>query len=63
MMLRASRGNWNGLHWLEVSRPDAAAQALAKRIFNDDMPCNPCKVLPDLKSCVEHKMDWRGVAT
>ncbi len=40
---------------------DLAAQALAKRIFNDDTLCNPCKVLPNQKGCVEHKMRWRGV--
>ncbi len=45
------------------SPEDLAAQALAKRIFNDGALCNPCKVLPNQKSCVEHKMRWRGVAT
>lgn len=41
---------------------DLALQALAKRIFNEGDLCNPCKVLPNQKACVEHKMRWRGVA-
>lgn len=41
---------------------DLALQATAKRIFNDGALCNPCKVLPNQKSCVEHKKRWRGVA-
>jgi glycolate oxidase len=41
---------------------DLELQAMAKRIFNDGMLCNPCKVLPNQKSCVEHKARWRGVA-
>ena len=38
------------------------AQTLAKRIFNEGELCNPCKVLPNQKGCVEHKKRWRGVA-
>jgi len=41
---------------------DLELQARAKRIFNDGNLCNPCKVLPNQKSCVEHKARWRGVA-
>ncbi len=41
---------------------DLALQADAKRIFNDGTLCNPCKILPDQKSCVEHRKRWRGVA-
>lgn len=41
---------------------DLRLQAMAKRIFNDGDLCNPCKVLPTDKSCVEHKKRWRGVA-
>lgn len=41
---------------------DLRLQADAKRIFNEGMLCNPCKVLPNQKSCVEHKKRWRGVA-
>lgn len=47
---------------LMFSPEDLAMQALAKRIFNDGMLCNPCKILPNQKSCVEHKKRWRGVA-
>ncbi len=41
---------------------DLRLQAMAKQIFNDGEICNPCKVLPNQKSCVEHKKRWRGVA-
>lgn len=41
---------------------DLRLQAMAKQIFNDGELCNPCKVLPTDKSCVEHKKRWRGVA-
>lgn len=47
---------------LMFSPEDLEMQAMAKRIFNDGMLCNPCKVLPNQKSCVEHKARWRGVA-
>jgi hypothetical protein len=26
------------------------------------MLCNPCKVLPNQKTCVEHQKRWRGTA-
>jgi glycolate oxidase len=42
---------------------DLALQLSIKKIFNDTDLCNPCKIIPDQKSCVEHKMRWRGVAT
>lgn len=41
---------------------DLAAQALVKRIFNEGELCNPCKVLPNQKGCVEHRKRWKGVA-
>lgn len=41
---------------------DLRLQAMAKQIFNSGDLCNPCKVLPTDKSCVEHKKRWRGVA-
>lgn len=40
---------------------DLALQADAKRVFNDGSLCNPCKILPNQKSCVEHRKRWRGV--
>ncbi len=48
---------------LMFSPADLELQAMAKRIFNNGNLCNPCKVLPNQKSCVEHKGRWRGVAT
>ncbi|MBX3119417.1 MAG: FAD-binding protein [Fimbriimonadaceae bacterium] len=47
---------------LMFSPADLELQAMAKRIFNDGMLCNPCKILPNQKSCVEHQKRWRGVA-
>lgn len=47
---------------LMFSASDLSVQALAKSVFNSGTLCNPCKVLPDQKSCVEHKARWRGVA-
>lgn len=41
---------------------DLAFQTLAKRLFNEGELCNPCKVLPDQKSCVEHRHRSKGVA-
>ena len=40
---------------------DLRLQAMCKQIFNEGMLCNPCKVLPNQKGCVEHKKRWRGV--
>jgi glycolate oxidase subunit GlcD len=42
---------------------DLALQLQVKSIFNDTGLCNPCKIIPNQKSCTEHKMRWRGVAT
>lgn len=47
---------------LMYSEADLRAQALAKAIFNDGALCNPCKVLPNQKGCVEHQRRWRGAA-
>jgi glycolate oxidase len=47
---------------LMFSEEDLRLQADAKRIFNDGSVCNPCKVLPNQKSCVEHRRRWRGAA-
>ncbi len=47
---------------LMFSPEDLEFQATAKRIFNEGMLCNPCKVLPNQKSCVEHRARWRGTA-
>jgi glycolate oxidase len=47
---------------LMFSEEDLRLQADAKRIFNDGDLCNPCKILPSQKSCVEHSKRWRGTA-
>ncbi len=47
---------------LMFSEDDLRLQTMAKSIFNRGMLCNPCKVLPNQKSCVEHRKRWRGVA-
>ena len=41
---------------------DLEFQLMARKIFNDAELCNPCKIIPTDKSCVEHKRRWRGVA-
>jgi glycolate oxidase len=47
---------------LMFSEEDLEAQSRVKRIFNSGNLCNPCKVLPNQKSCVEHSKRWRGLA-
>ena len=47
---------------LMFSPADLKAQAMCKRIFNDGMLCNPCKVLPNQRGCAEHRMRWRGMS-
>ncbi len=41
---------------------DLELQRRMKFIFNDGELCNACKVLPNQKGCVEHRMRWRGAA-
>ena len=47
---------------LMFSEEDLRLQADAKSIFSDGRLCNPCKVLPNQKGCIEHRKRWRGVA-
>ena len=47
---------------LMFSPEDLELQAKSKRIFNDGMLCNPCKILPNQKGCVEYKKRWKGIA-
>jgi len=47
---------------LMFTEDDLALQRRAKEVFNTGELCNPCKVLPNQKSCVEHRKRWRGVA-
>ncbi|MCB0825532.1 MAG: FAD-binding protein [Armatimonadetes bacterium] len=41
------------LHW----------QGKVRDVFGAGELCNPCKMIPDAKGCIEHKVRWRGVAT
>lgn len=41
---------------------DLRLQAMSKSIFNSGSLCNPCKVLPDQRGCVEHMRRVGGVA-
>ncbi|MCW5943486.1 MAG: FAD-binding protein [Fimbriimonadaceae bacterium] len=65
-------GSLSGEHGIGVEKLDLmetmfgkeglVIQADAKRVFNESPLCNPCKVLPNQKSCVEHRRRWRGAA-
>ncbi len=65
-------GSISGEHGIGVEKLDLMAlmfgpedlrlQVDSKLIFNPDELCNPCKVIPNQKSCVEHVKRWRGVA-
>ena len=65
-------GSVSGEHGIGVEKLDLMAlmftpddleyQAMAKSIFSDGRLCNPCKVLPNQKSCTEHRKRWRGIA-
>lgn len=64
-------GSVSGEHGIGVEKSDLLTlmftpddlrlQAMCKEVFNDGSLCNPCKVLPNQKGCVEHKKRWRGV--
>lgn len=41
---------------------DLLLQSNVRQIFNTGSLCNPCKVIPNQKSCVEHRKRWRGAA-
>ena len=66
-------GSVTGEHGIGVEKVDflplmydAASMALQgeiRTIFASDDLCNPCKVIPNAKGCIEHKVRWRGVAT
>ena len=47
---------------LMFSAENLEVQAKLKRVFNQGELCNPCKVLPNQKGCVEHQRRWRGAA-
>lgn len=48
---------------LQFTSEDLAFQNAVKQSFLANSLCNPCKVLPDQKGCIEHMRRWRGVAT
>jgi glycolate oxidase len=41
---------------------DMRLQRDVKSVFHTSGLCNPCKVIPDQKGCVEHMRRWRGAA-
>lgn len=46
-----------------LSANDLRLQHAVRDVFQAHEFCNPCKVLPDQKGCVEHMRRWRGAAT
>lgn len=66
-------GSVSGEHGVGVEKSGLLAEMFNKesmglqldfrRIFHENPLCNPCKVVPDNKSCVEHRVRWRGAAT
>ncbi|MBS1704446.1 MAG: FAD-binding protein [Armatimonadetes bacterium] len=44
------------------SPQDLDVQMRIKGIFNPNSTCNPCKIFPNQKGCVEHMRRWRGIA-
>ena len=47
---------------LMFDESDMRLQEDIKSIFEPGPLCNPCKVIPDQKGCVEHMRRWRGAA-
>lgn len=47
---------------LMFSPDDLAVQMRMKEALAPGTLCNPCKVIPNQKGCVEHQRRWRGVA-
>ena len=66
-------GSVTGEHGIGVEKTDLFAQMYSRdslefqkqipRAFLAGQLCNPCKVIPDAKGCIEHKSRWRGAAT
>lgn len=48
---------------LMFSEEDLRLQRDVRRVFATSELCNPCKLIPDQKGCVEHMRRWRGAAT
>ncbi|MFY7881852.1 MAG: FAD-binding oxidoreductase [Fimbriimonas sp.] len=65
-------GSITGEHGVGVEKLDAMPlmftpddlnyQFKLKAVFDPESTCNPCKVLPNQKSCNEHRQRWRGTA-
>lgn len=66
-------GSVSGEHGIGVEKVDLLAamfdadsmqlQKRVQRAFTTTEHCNPCKVIPHGKGCVEHMRRWRGAAT
>lgn len=66
-------GSVTGEHGVGVEKAELLAEMFdavslevhgrMRGVFEAGAGCNPCKVIPDAKGCIEHKMRWRGVAT
>ncbi|MFM9872133.1 MAG: FAD-binding oxidoreductase [Fimbriimonadaceae bacterium] len=66
-------GSVTGEHGVGVEKVDLltrmfSAESLTihgrmREVFESGKGCNPCKVIPNAKGCIEHKMRWRGTAT
>ncbi|MBL8060320.1 MAG: FAD-binding protein [Chthonomonas sp.] len=48
---------------LMFSEADLEMQGWVRDAFNPTNLCNPCKVIPNQKGCIEHRRRWRGAAT
>jgi len=48
---------------LMFDESDMRLQKDARAVFTESALCNPCKIIPDQKGCVEHMRRWRGAAT
>lgn len=50
--------------WAKNLSPNSLRMQFAIReVFEVSDLCNPCKVIPDQKGCIEHVRRWRGAAT
>ncbi len=66
-------GSVTGEHGIGVEKVDLLTRmfdaeslevhSCMRLVFEAGAECNPCKVIPNSKGCIEHKMRWRGVAT
>ncbi|MBS1713520.1 MAG: FAD-binding protein [Armatimonadetes bacterium] len=52
-----------GLWASSLSPGSLALQHAVREVFDVNDLCNPCKLFPDQKGCIEHRSRWRGAAT